>query len=464
MPLGLVLRITDATNNTHAEHRFARFPVRLGRNPLNDLQLNYPFVSQFHAVLDQYGAQVVLRDLGSKNGTTLPQGRAPAHEPVALPQNSFAISSLLFELRMENIDPRTVPREQSVGAGPRAQAGRFMATVADARSAGDIAAAIARVRMAEATQIAPVAAQVAPSAPPPDAAKLYPYFQQYRSAWSYFLYALSETSRTMPPAQRAALFEWAKTAMQGVENEPEFVQLLASSQGKNLDPTRLHKAEVAALNGLKQLAAIYLPLMPLGESEEDVNKFLAKLRDTLDVFFKCFIPLRDGYRAFTSEMHLQRQKAQGAEMVGANAVENAKDARDLASSLLNWKDEFSTGHQAVEGTFADIMIHQLALLNGVMRGVKSIVAELSPKATEDAMAEAERTGKVEGFRMGPYRFRALWNLYKTRFADVDDGDKRTFSMLFGGDFARTYAALVDGGSSDQAPAAGQSMVPPPPQR
>src|SRR5262249_39999536 len=49
--LGLLVRITDTTRDTRTQKAFADLPVRIGRNPLNDLQLTDGHVSQFHAVV-----------------------------------------------------------------------------------------------------------------------------------------------------------------------------------------------------------------------------------------------------------------------------------------------------------------------------------------------------------------------------------------------------------------------------
>ena len=48
---------------------FAGEPVRIGRDPANDLVLDDPNVSRLHAVLERDGSRVVIRDLGSRNGT-----------------------------------------------------------------------------------------------------------------------------------------------------------------------------------------------------------------------------------------------------------------------------------------------------------------------------------------------------------------------------------------------------------
>ena len=101
--LGLRLRVTNTQDRNMIERTFDRFPVRIGRNPLNDFQIDSPFVSQFHAVLELTGNTLMLRDLGSKNGTSLRgSGKVASHQVVDLgPSNyEFAISSLFFQRPM----------------------------------------------------------------------------------------------------------------------------------------------------------------------------------------------------------------------------------------------------------------------------------------------------------------------------------------------------------------------------
>ena len=52
-------------------HEFRNSPIRLGRNPLNDLALPYPFVSGWHAVIRFDDREARFFDLGSTNGTLI---------------------------------------------------------------------------------------------------------------------------------------------------------------------------------------------------------------------------------------------------------------------------------------------------------------------------------------------------------------------------------------------------------
>ena len=75
------VRSTGSSSTEHAAFAFASSPVRIGRNQLNELVLNEPFVSQWHAVVrfDEHKVRYV--DLGSTNGTTMNGAAARAAHP-----------------------------------------------------------------------------------------------------------------------------------------------------------------------------------------------------------------------------------------------------------------------------------------------------------------------------------------------------------------------------------------------
>lgn len=75
----------------------ARDTITIGRDPSNDIPLNHPQVSRFHARLTRRGAEVVLTDLGSTNGTFVnghPISTAPLRET-----DHFQIGPYEFSLR-----------------------------------------------------------------------------------------------------------------------------------------------------------------------------------------------------------------------------------------------------------------------------------------------------------------------------------------------------------------------------
>jgi hypothetical protein len=65
----------EASRARGGERTYSRFPVRFGRAPQNDCQFGDTRVSRFHAEIDLQGGELVLRDLGSQNGTFFADGQ-----------------------------------------------------------------------------------------------------------------------------------------------------------------------------------------------------------------------------------------------------------------------------------------------------------------------------------------------------------------------------------------------------
>ncbi len=188
--------------------------------------------------------------------------------------------------------------------------------------------------------------------------------------------------------------------------------------------------ETLALQGLHELAASLVPDKTL-QTSGDVARFITKLHDAIDVFCRCFIPLREGYAQFVSSLDLQR----AANMRSMNRsrayqqVEGARDPEELAQGLLDWTDKSLDGHKAVENIYADLMIHQVALLDGVMQGVRALLDELSPEAVNDGVGQGK-------FGISA-RYKDLWQAYCDKYEDLAE-ERQAFSRIFGHEFTEAY--------------------------
>lgn len=396
MPTGLRLRITNTTNQACVDRTFAQFPVRIGRNTLNDLNIIDRYVSQFHAVVELHGNELMLRDLGSSNGTKVGSTRAPPHEPIALAphKNTFSIGPLVLEAQVVEVESYADMAPQSLGpAAMRDESSvledSFITAINATLAFDDPAFNEARAKFA--------AAEAAGA---------------NKAGFGGTLLLEGDAFAK----QRAAALERAR------------------AQQPNAAEAKQRRLEQIALQGVREIAQTLLPNAGPLEEPEDLVRFLSKTRDTIEVFLRCFIPLRDGYRQFTTQMDLQARGRSGNDRPG---VETAKDERELAAYLLDWRNKGPDAHKAVEGTFADLMIHQLALLHAIMRGVKSLLDALSPKTIDKTFEELARQGKTN-FAWGPWRFKELWRVYGAKHGDMDDGDKRMFATFFGPDFAESY--------------------------
>jgi hypothetical protein len=189
--------------------------------------------------------------------------------------------------------------------------------------------------------------------------------------------------------------------------------------------------ESLALLGLRELSSSLVPGVPL-ETTGDVARLLTKLHDTVEVFCRCFVPLREGYAQFVSSMDLYRAASQRSlnRSPAALRVETARDPQTVAAALLDWRSQSYDAPDVVEAIFADLMIHHVAIVEGVMRGVKALLDELSPANIERAFAEENRSAFLG-------HHRAIWKTYQRRFDEVTN-ETRTFELVFGPEFAASY--------------------------
>ena len=189
-----------------------------------------------------------------------------------------------------------------------------------------------------------------------------------------------------------------------------------------------------ALDAIRELASSLVPDRTL-ETTGDLARFVTKLHDLAEVFCRSFVPLREGHAQFVSSLDLQRAAWQRGQQASPSqlAVETAKTPEALALALLDFREHSSDAPQAVESIFADLMIHQVAMLSGLMQGVRALLRELSPDAVESAV------GEIGGFGvdLGGGHSKALWAAYRERYANVAEDDQ-ALSRIFGPEFAQAY--------------------------
>jgi type VI secretion system protein ImpI len=195
--------------------------------------------------------------------------------------------------------------------------------------------------------------------------------------------------------------------------------------------------EALALQGLRELTSSLVPGVPL-ETTGDVARLITKLHDTIEVFCRCFIPLREGYAQFVSQMDLQKAAMQRSmsRSRAYMAVESAQHPGAVAMALLHWREPSFDAPKAIEGIFADLMIHQMALLDGVMQGVRALLEELSPENIEKALDEREPRGPL-GLNLQVGRYKAMWETYRARFEELSE-EKQAFTHIFGPEFTEAY--------------------------
>lgn len=367
--------------------RLTALPIRVGRNGLNDFVINHNAVSSFHARIEDIDGRLCLTDLSSKNGTRL---GAPAIKiPHQIPANQpFDLQPAGFQF--------------FIGVHVRVQI-EFEQAVESPGSRGALSFSGEVLGNAGALLDGNSQPPPPPLVPPGHA----PVGMPFQPAGAF----PGAPPAPLPAAPPAAGANRAATG---------FLQGLS--------------AESMALAGLREMARSLVPGATL-ETTGDIARFITKLHDSLDAFCRSFIPLREGHSQFMSSLDLQRSMRRSQQRSQAYlAVEAARTPDALAAALLDPKQRSFDAPQALEGILADLMLHQLALLDGVMRGVQALLEELSPDNVE---------GQAGG-HMALGRHKALWNKYCELFENVSE-ERQAFAVIFGPEFAAAYRQYRSGG-------------------
>ena len=422
MPVALVAKVFDTQANQQFEATFERFPVRIGRNQLNDLQIDRPYVSQFHAAIDLRERQIFLRDLGSTNGTVYQGRRLARDQPVevtAAPE--INIGPIVLRLTLVEAQAKKPAPAQDTG------------NVLDMNEASAAAATLARQK------------PIPPGGEDPFIRQVVPYIEAYRAAWGAVYRVVYDHLTRLPPELRGNYIKRLGLEHASVVLENDFQKI---AQYYGVDPRSLGEMNPpqAALTALAELSK---SLLPSGRPLDDVPgvvTFVRRLRDTLEVFLKCFCSLRDGYKEFQTGVLAQDRDSQANDRVAT-----ARDAKELAAVLVGPSAAPEATRQ-VNDVFVEVMSHQVALLNGVMEGVKSLLVQLSPKAIEE---EFDKRGKRAGLFANKYE--ALWKFYEERHGDYSGEDKQTFLIIFGPQFSKAYAASAGEDYKATGDAAGKNI-------
>jgi hypothetical protein len=193
--------------------------------------------------------------------------------------------------------------------------------------------------------------------------------------------------------------------------------------------------EVLALRGLRELAGSLVPGLPL-ETTADLAALITKLHDSLEIFCRCFIPVREGYSRFVPSAELEQAARERSRHRSSAylAVERAREPREVAAALLDWRNRAQDGAAAIENIFADLVLHQLALQQGALTGVQALLSELAPERIQGSL---EAGGGRSALSLFSGRYRELWESYAHKHQQLEAA-REAFFELFGPEFARAY--------------------------
>jgi type VI secretion system protein ImpI len=468
------LHLTIEGRGRSFERFFPRPPVLIGREVAH-VQCGFEdsMVSKLHASLDLRGDTIFVRDVTSTNGVYVAGKRIePGRWLPLVPSDQVGLVQIAnWKIRVQRYALDSIP---SSVAGT-------LATFVEEEEA---AAASARGLPAAEHTVAGVAgmapkpagrpAEVPPQAPPvvdrtlalrdqQDNAQLRALLGQLPASYVAAIAAIralfETTSRILaaaPRESRASMCQGLATSYPLILVDPSFVALFrhygwtaSTSAGAPIAPLA-----GSTLEAMQELARWYLGTDRVLASPSDVAAFKEKLRTSLDELVLGYAPLVAGLDRFESEMALRREATAGP-----------RSPAEMARQLLEWTAHSDEPLRRMRASFADLMMHQVALLNGVMRGVMTLLTELAPAMIEKSAQR--KTGRTF-FLFRLFRRSDPWSVYKERHSDLTSEEQERFHLLFGADFAEEYRQFAretrSSASASPPPIEGVAKLslPPPP--
>ncbi|MFL5292859.1 MAG: type VI secretion system-associated FHA domain protein, partial [Myxococcales bacterium] len=239
-------------------------------------------------------------------------------------------------------------------------------------------------------------------------------YASYRASWEHLRSTVEQTGVGLEEPARALLLSKLAEKYPGLGHEPEFRALSGGPEA-----AKASTGAGAATGFLRAFAQSYLPASE--KAPDDAEKVFARIAEILEAFARSFVELRKGREEFGREM--------GVAVPTDGALERSRDSQQLLAYLL---DLGAQGRAAeLQSSFGDLMLHQVALLNGIVEGARGLLGRLDPEAV---------SASAKGIRL--LKAAAQWEAYEQRWHELADDPDGVSDAIFGAEFARAYTSIV----------------------
>ncbi len=239
------------------------------------------------------------------------------------------------------------------------------------------------------------------------ASELRPYWEAHRRAKHTMQERLDRALAALPAGDKARTLAALADHLPGLLEESPSPRASGGGGG-------------AAAQMVQRIAATYVPDQPLSEAQ--LRPFLERVTQVLDAFSQSFVELRKGHDQFSAELAVRASER--------TPLRTARDGRAVLRHLLDPRTSGTEAISDLTGLYADMMMHQVALLSGLMEGVRGLLEKLSPATIE----------KEVGKRL--FGAGALWRRFVEKHGEFMEEDRALTDQIFGNDFARAYGGVV----------------------
>lgn len=350
----------DPRSGSETKYEFDQSPVRIGRNPLNNVVLEGNFVSGWHGIIRFDSTGTYYFDLGSTNGTCLDGKRLPKNTAIPV-QEATRFTIWMFELIVTPSVPGTLtaPPQRPSATSTLSVTGRGAEVV----QVGATPQTMSHAHSSP-SRIIPVGGR-RPTPPPPSSGPSHGSSPQFGH-----------------PQGRAPSHHSANPSSQ------------FSTPGPAPDPT---------------------------------DRLLRCVK-IIGAFSEAFMGLKKGYEQFGSEVGVRP-------LTGTTPLHRARTSQEIVDYVLDPATDPDVCARDLNAVFADMGIHDVALMEGISQSVHALLAKLDPNALDLKMGAGLWSGA---------KSKARWSEYVESFNNLLAEDAALHAEIFGEEFASAYASVALG--------------------
>jgi hypothetical protein len=166
---------------------------------------------------------------------------------------------------------------------------------------------------------------------------------------------------------------------------------------------------------------------PQSTIAETSDRLVRALR-IIGAFADAFVGLKKGYEQFGSEVGVRP-------LTGSTPLHRARSSQEVVEYVLDPATDPDLCARDLKAVFADIGIHDVALMEGITQSVRVLLEKLDPNAQDMKMSAGLFSGG---------KAKSKWNSYVETFATLLGEDAALHAEIFGEDFAAAYASVALG--------------------
>lgn len=413
----IVITVSTGPESLPQEHRLSGLPLTLGRDDSCDIVISSHFVSGRHAQLEEDKNELHIRDLGSTNGTHI-EGADGTRTRLAS-QSKYRLSEcnnrFFLGGRLEVV---VQPSSQVAALGDLPG----LTQLPDPQAFGHPSRSEGPVNLPSLPGISRSPGVAPALGTPPSFANASLNLGPPGSPSLNSLPALGSGAVSLPPlpgAKAPVPFASRPGSPSPTAPPPADARLNPHLATGSFELTK----EQLALQGLRELASSLNPGHQL-DSQGDVARLITRLHDIVEMVSSAYVTLRQGYEQFSEGTNLP------VEAPGPT-LDPSQGSPHVAAALIRTSNQAFSAVQETENGFRQIAIHQVALFDGLERGVRALLNELAPERVEHESQPARKAFGLSNTH------KSQWDEYTRRHKNLSSPEQG-LRRLFGAEFASAY--------------------------